>query len=108
MGRPRRIQFAGACYLVALSGNNRQELFLSSQDRRQFLALLREHKERYGLKLYAYVLLPGRVELLLETPDGNLSAVMQAFNTRYTKYFNAAHDMTGHVFAGRYKSWLVD
>jgi REP element-mobilizing transposase RayT len=108
MGRPKRIQFAGACYLVVLQGNNRQDLFLSNQDRRQFLALLKAYKERYGLKVYAFSLLANHVDLLIETSQANLSTVMQGFNTQYTKYFNAAHNTVGHVFQGRYKAWLVD
>ncbi|MEK7721078.1 MAG: transposase [Elusimicrobiota bacterium] len=108
MGRPTRIQYAGACYLVGLQGNNRQSLFLSNQDRRQFLAMLKQHKERHGLKVYAYSLLDHSVNLLIETPAPNLSAVMQAFNTQYTKYFNAAHNTLGHVFQGRYRAYLVD
>jgi len=108
MGRPKRIQFSGACYLVALQGNNRQDLFLSNQDRRLFLSLLKAYKDRYGLKVYAYSLLGHSVDLLIETPQANLSIVMQGFNTQYTKSFNAAHNTVGHVFQGRYKSWLVD
>ena len=53
MGRPIRIQFPGACYFIALQGNNRQGLFLSNEDRRFFLSLLRNYKERYGLEIYA-------------------------------------------------------
>ncbi|OGR49174.1 MAG: hypothetical protein A2X40_11690 [Elusimicrobia bacterium GWC2_65_9] len=108
MGRPKRIQFAGACYLICLQGNNRQDLFLSSQDRRQFLTMMKSYKERHGLKVYAYGLTGNSVLLLVETAQPNLSNVMQGFNTRYTKYFNAAHNAVGHVFQGRYKAWLVD
>jgi len=108
MGRPKRIQFAGACYLVVLQGNNRQDLFLSNQDRRLFLSLLKSYKERYGLKVYAYSLLGHSASLLIETSEPNLSSVMQAFNTQYTKSFNAAHNTVGHVFQGRYKAWVVD
>jgi REP element-mobilizing transposase RayT len=108
MGRPKRIQYAGACYLVSLSGNNRQDLFASNQDRRQFLAMLKRHKERHGLKVYAYSLLDNSVNLLIETPAPNLSAVMQGFNTQYTKYFNGVHNAVGHVFQGRYRAYHVD
>ena len=103
-----RIQFAGACYLVRLQGNNGHSLFLSNQDRRQFLAMLKQQKERHGLKVYAYSLLVDSVQLLLETPTPNLSAFMQAFNTQYTKYFNSVHDASGHVFQGRYRAYVVD
>ncbi len=108
MGRPRRLQFPGACYHIVLSGNNRQDLFLSNQDRRHFLNLLRQYKERYDLKIYAYSLLDNSVELLLETKRPNLSLVMQSFNTVYTKYFNSARGTSGHVFQGRYKALVVE
>ncbi len=108
MGRPQRIQFAGACYLVALQGNNRQDLFVSNQDRRLFLAQLKAYKERFALKVYAYSLLGRSASLLFETTRPNLSAAMQGLNTQYTKSFNAAHGTVGHVFQGRYKAWVVD
>lgn len=108
MGRPKRIQLAGACYFIALNGNNRQDIFLSNQDRRYFLSLLRAYKDRYGLKVYAYCLMANYVNLLIETSEPNLSVVMQGFNTQYTKYFNAEHNTSGHVFAGRYKALMID
>ncbi|OGR57968.1 MAG: hypothetical protein A2X36_17035 [Elusimicrobia bacterium GWA2_69_24] len=108
MGRPNRIQFAGACYHIMLQGNNHRDVFLNTQDRRYFLMLLRGYRERCELKVYAYCLLNSYVHLLLETSQPNLSRVMQGFNTSYTKYFNQAHNTAGHVFQGRYKALLVD
>ncbi|MDE2237754.1 MAG: hypothetical protein KGK30_07685, partial [Elusimicrobia bacterium] len=32
----------------------------------------------------------------------------QNLGSVYTKRFNAAHDVSGHLFAGRYKAWLLD
>ncbi len=108
MGRPKRLQFPGACYYIVLKGNNRQDIFVSNADRRYFLSLARAYKERYGLKVYAYCLLGREVHVLLETSSPNLSTVMQGFNTVYTKYFNAQHNTVGHLFQGRYKALLVD
>ncbi|MFH1724007.1 MAG: transposase [Elusimicrobiota bacterium] len=108
MGRPHRIQFPGACYHVVLRGNNHRDIFLTNQDRRCFLSLLRGYKDRYRIKVYAYCLMRGHAQLLLETAESNLSKVMQGFNTAYTKYFNQQHNTAGHVFSGRYKALLVD
>lgn len=106
--RPKRVQFPGACYFITLQGNNRQDIFLSNQDRRYFLSLLKSYKERYGLKVYAYCLMSNEALLLIETASANLSQVMQGFNTTYTKYFNAGHNTSGHVLQGRYKALLVE
>ncbi|MBI4386469.1 MAG: transposase [Elusimicrobia bacterium] len=108
MGRPRRIQFPGACYLITLCGNNQQAIFLSNQDRRFFLTLLRDYKERHGLRVFAYCLSDDGVQLLLETSRPDLARVMQGLNTAYTKYFNRVHHTTGHVLQGRYQALLVD
>ncbi|MFH2202137.1 MAG: transposase [Elusimicrobiota bacterium] len=108
MGRPNRIQFAGACYHIMLQGNNRQDIFMGNQDRRYFLSLLKGYKDRYDLKVYAYALMNNYVHLLIETGQPNLSKVMQGFNTAYTKYFNQKHNTIGHVFQGRYKALIVD
>ncbi|MBI5882775.1 MAG: transposase [Elusimicrobia bacterium] len=108
MGRPKRIQFPGACYYIELRGNNKQDIFLSNQDRRHFLNLLRAYRERYDLKVYAYCLMSGYVLLLLETVKPNLARFMQGFNTVYTKYFNTQHNTSGHVFQGRYAAYVVD
>ena len=108
MGRSRRLQFPGACYYIVLQGNNRQDIFMSNQDRRYFLSLLRTYKERCGLKVYAYCLMTRDVSLLIETAEPNLASFMQGFNTVYTKYFNSIHNTVGHVFQGRYKALLVD
>src|SRR3989338_1962199 len=108
MGRPRRIQYPGACYYIKLTGNKRQDLFRANQDRRQFLSLLRHHKRRYELKVHAYCLLSHDARLLVATRQTNLSLFIQAFNTTYTKYFNTRHNTAGHLFQGRYKALLVD
>jgi putative transposase len=108
MGRSPRLQFPGACYYVVLQGNNRQDIFMSNQDRRYFLSLLRSYKERCDLKVYAYCLMAHDAHLLIETARPNLSLTMQGFNTVYTKYFNGVHNTSGHVFQGRYKALVVD
>ncbi len=46
--------------------------------------------------------------MLLETPSGNLSQIMQHINSAYTTYFNVKRKRTGHLFQGRYKAILVD
>lgn len=48
------------------------------------------------------------MHLLLETPKGNLSKIMQPFQTSYTVSFNKRHGRSGHLFEQRYKAFLVD
>ena len=108
MGRLPRLQFPGACYHVVMKGDGGDPVFLDDADRERALELLAEMKRRFRVRLFAYCLLDSRIELALETPDGNLARAMQGFGTAYTKYFNGRRGRTGHVFGGRYRSALVD
>jgi hypothetical protein len=46
--------------------------------------------------------------LLVETPEPNLVAGMRWFQTTYTVRFNRRHEVSGHLFQGRYKAVAVD
>jgi hypothetical protein len=46
--------------------------------------------------------------LFVKTPLGNLQEFMRHFNISYTSYYNWKHGRRGHLYQGRYKSFLVD
>lgn len=48
------------------------------------------------------------VHLLIETPADPISRIMQMINFTYTQYFNRKYGKVGHLFQGRYKSYLCD
>ena len=108
MARPVRIEYPGAVYHVICRGNNRQGIFKDDQDRTTYLEKLSLYCEQKEVELLCYCLLPNHLHLLLETPQANLSKLMQPFQTSYTLYFNRRHRHTGHVFEQRYKAFLVD
>ncbi len=108
MARPLRIQFEGALYHLVVQANHRQPLFRDPMDRRRYLELLGRYRDQFGCRVYAYVLMRRFAHLLLETPRGNISKVMQCLGTSYTSYFNRRHKRNGTLFGGRYKSSVVD
>ncbi|MGH7847730.1 MAG: REP-associated tyrosine transposase [Candidatus Binatia bacterium] len=108
MARPVRIEYPGALYHVITRGNNRQFIFRDDRDRRRYLEKLSLYCHDKEVHLLCYCLLTNHVHLLLETPRGNLSKMMQPFQTSYTVYFNKRHHRSGHVFEQRYKAFLVD
>lgn len=77
-------------------------------DRKRYLEKLSLYCEEKDVELLCYRLLTNHVHLVLETPNGNLSKMMQAFQTSYTVYFNKRHGRSGHVFEQRYKAFVVD
>jgi len=108
MARPWRIEFEGALYHILSRGNQGQDIFSSDVDRHLFLDTLGEMADRYDIDLFAYVLMDNHYHLLLKTQQANLSKAMQWFGTAYTRRFNITHNRSGHLFQGRFKSFIVE
>ena len=107
MARPLRIEFAGALYHVTSKGNAREAIYLTDEDRQQFLTLLENTVKRYDWYCHAYCLMGNHYHLLIETNTPALSKGMKYLNGTYTQYFNRRHQRVGHVFQGRFKAILV-
>lgn len=108
MARPLRIEYENAVYHITARGNERKDIFIDEKDHEKFLFYLGLVHDRYKIILYAYVLMNNHYHLLIETPQANLSRVMQDINGHYTIYFNQRHKRYGHLLQGRYKAILVD
>jgi len=85
-------------------GNNGQDIFLTPDGYRLYLATLSEAIDQYGWVVHAYCLMSNHYHLLLETPEANLVAGMKWFQGTYTQRFNAMFKRRGHLFQGRYKA----
>lgn len=108
MARPLRIEFSGALYHITARGNARQDIYLTYDDRQQFLKLLQRACDRYQWQCHAYCLMSNHYHLLVETQAPTLSKGMKYINGTYTQAFNRRHKRVGHVFQGRFKGILVD
>lgn len=108
MARPLRIEFPGAVYHVTSRGNARADIFDDDSDRQRFLSILGQVVKRFNWLCHAYCLMGNHYHLLIETPEGNLSAGMRQLNGVYTQAYNRAHHKDGHIFKGRFKAILVE
>ena len=108
MSRPLRIEYPDAYYHVMNRGLAYQDVFLDRSDREQFLNLLSECHEMWGIRVLAYCLLNNHYHLLIQTPQANLSRVMRHLDGLYTQRFNRKHKRDGPLFRGRYKAIIVD
>ena len=107
MSRPLRLDHAGALWHVTSRGNERREVFVDDEDRREFLRLLGRSVELFGWKLHAWVLMGNHYHLFVGTPEATLSRGMRQLNGDYAQHFNRRHGRDGHVFQGRFKAILV-
>ena len=108
MARPPRLQAPGTLHHLIARGNERREVFRDDADREDYLERIARYRERFGFRLYAYCLMPNHVHLAVEQGPASLSAFMHALQSSYTQYFNRRYGRAGHLFQGRYKSFLVD
>jgi putative transposase len=102
MARKLRVQFEGAIYHVMLRGVEQRRIFADDADRARFLDRLSDGVAEYGVRVYLFCLMTNHVHLLVETPQGNLSAFMHKLETAYTVYFNLRHRRAGHLMQGRF------
>ncbi len=70
MARRPWVHFPGALYHVIARGNQGETPFRETEGYRLYLKFLGEYKEDFGFLLYAYVLMPSHVHLLIQTADG--------------------------------------
>ena len=108
MSKPRSF-LAQSFYHIISRGNNRQNIFLTKRDNIRYLKCLEKYAEKFNISIITYCLMPNHVHLLIKI--GALLAIpefMQALNTAYTKYFNARHSASGHLFEGPYKHVLIE
>ncbi len=108
MARPLRLEFSGALYHVTSRGDGREDIYLSDDDRRDWLKVLGQVCTRFNWVCHAYCQMTNHYHLLIETPDANLSKGMRQLNGVYTQLFNRKHGRVGHVFQGRFKAILVE
>ncbi len=108
MARQLRVQYDGAIYHLMSRGDRREEIFRDDLDRKSFLQTLGAACKKTGWQVHAYCLMSNHFHLVVETPRANLVAGMKWLLGTYTMRFNRRHKLCGHLFAGRYKSLLVD
>ena len=108
MARSLRIAYPNAFYHITSRGNERKNIFKDKEDRKKFVSYFESATQRYDAVIHVYCLMTNHYHILMETPSGNLSQIMQHINGAYTTYFNLRHQRSGHLFQGRYKAILVE
>lgn len=104
MGRKHRVEYEGALYHVIQRGNNREFIFNNTVDKQYLLKRVSDYKVTKKFNLYGYVIMGNHYHMVMQTNEIPLHKIMHGINNAYSKYYNAAHARTGHVFEGRYKA----
>lgn len=85
----------------------RKKLFRNAEDFDRMVGMIQESAEKLGVLVHAFCLDHNRVELVVETPRGNLSKFQQVYKTGYTSYFRKKYGVTGKLFQDRFKAKVM-
>lgn len=98
----------GLIYHIINRGNGRQQVFHTEGDYRAFVDLMAEAKERHPVKVFAWCIMPNHFHLLVSPERADdLSRWMQWFMTSHVRRYHRFHKSSGHIWQGRYKSFIV-
>ena len=109
MPRIGRVVLPNYPHHVVQRGHNRQVVFANAGDFEYYLSDLRELKDAFGVRVYAYCLMTNHVHLLLAPGEtaSSLGQMMKALAARMTRYRNKLEGRSGTLWESRYKSSLV-
>ncbi len=109
MARLARVILIGFPHAVSQYSNGDKDVFEEDADYRRYLDLLREYTARYAMDIWAYCLMPNRVQFVCLPREER--ALARAFNTlhmRYAQYFNGKRAVHGQLWKGRFLSCVLD
>ncbi|HDY65111.1 MAG TPA: transposase [Phycisphaerae bacterium] len=109
MPRVGRIVIPGCPHHITQRGNNRQDVFFVDDDRRAYLAILKDRAERECLSVDGYCLMDNHVHLIA-TPEraDSIAKAVGRTNFLYTQYVNRLHARSGHLWQNRFYSCALD
>jgi REP element-mobilizing transposase RayT len=109
MPRIPKTHIDGGLYFTTSRADGNLKIFNDSEDYETYRKLLLKYQQQYQFGLFAYVLLPGYLHLLIELHEGlSVSNILHDINSTYTKYYNAKYQRKGHVFQERYRLTLAE
>jgi putative transposase len=95
-------------FLISCQGNNHQDIFNDSQDRRFFIDLLKDLRLKYPLTILAYALLKNRYALLIKTPWHTRIRAIHFINSGYANFYNRHHRRSHRLFQLNYTYCLIE
>jgi putative transposase len=90
-----------------IRGIEKRRIFLSDDDRIDFVERLGRLLPEEMWRCFAWALMPNHVHLVLQGTTGPLSRLMARLNTGYAKGFNQRHRRSGYLFQNRFRSRII-
>jgi putative transposase len=109
MARLARAVFPGHPHHVTQRGNGRATTFFDDEDYALYRDLLGRHCAAAGVEIWAWVLMPNHVHLILVPSDTDgIRRALAAVHRRYAGHVHARLKRTGHFWQGRFGCVAMD
>lgn len=95
-------------YHIMMRGINRQLIFEDLEDRHQFMAIVKESKEKYGFRLYAFCLMDNHIHMLIDPGEQPLEIIYKRIGSKYAVWYNQKYHRVGQFFQDRFRSENVE
>jgi len=89
-------------------GAGRRIVFRDDRDRQLFLDCIAQLEERFGIEVHAFCLMGNHYHAVLRSGSGRLSEAMAWLGSRFTLAVNAAREVDGAIFRGRFHSVRIE
>jgi len=90
-------------------------IFKDNIDYMRFMTKLFEYKQKYGVTVFVYCLMPNHFHLMLKEPAtrmheniANISLMLKVLLNAYAKYYSIRYKHSGNVFQGKFKSKYIN
>ncbi len=109
MARLSRVIVPGFPHHVTQRGNRRQQTFFCTEDYLAYLDLMGQWCTKHEVQIWCYCLMPNHVHLIAvpHSKDGLRRAIGEA-HRRYTRRVNFREAWRGHLWQGRFASFVLD
>src|SRR5208282_3516491 len=109
MPRLARVVVPGLPHHITQRGNRRQQTFFCNEDYRSYLELMGQWCGVHQVAVWAYCLMPNHIHLIAvpQSADGLRRAIGEA-HRRYTRMVNFREGWRGHLWQGRFASFVLD
>lgn len=98
----------GLVFHVLNRANDRATIFRGPRDYAPFIEQLRASKERFGVRLFAFAVMPNHFHTVLRAERlSDLSSMMQWWMTSHVRRHHTIRGTSGHLWQGRFKSFPV-
>ena len=109
MARLARAVFPGLPHHVTQRGNGRARTFFSDDDYRLYRDLLAKHTAAAGVEVWAWVLMPNHVHLILVPHDADaLRRALAPVHRYYAGHVHLRQKKSGHFWQGRFGCVAMD